>query len=169
VNEYTVELARVEHLPRLPAIELAAAALFPDHVLTPEIRAGVVPRQQMEEAQEQDRLWVALDSAKRPVGFAVAVPAGDAAFLLEIDVHPDHQRRGLGRKLIQEVANWSKEQRFTSLSLTTFEHVPWNAPFYERLGFRRLKAGELSDNLLHRLEDERRQGLKERVAMQLTL
>jgi hypothetical protein len=29
-------------------------------------------------------------------------------------------------------------------TLTTFEHVPWNAPYYRRRGFRVLDDGELS-------------------------
>ena len=45
---------------------------------------------------------------------------------------------GLGALLIEHVDGWAREQRLDGLSLTTFVEVPWNAPYYERLGFRRL-------------------------------
>jgi hypothetical protein len=34
-----------------------------------------------------------------------------------------------------------------ALTLTTFTEVPWNAPYYERCGFRRLPEAELTPGL----------------------
>ena len=168
-DKYIIELARSEHLDMLPEIELAAAALFPNDVITSEIRASIVPREQLIVAQMEDRLWVAVTSRGTPVGFAIALPEYNCAFLHEIDVHPAHQRRGLGRRLIQEVVNWAQAKKFACVSLTTFEHVPWNAPFYSRLGFRKLAEHELSRELVGRLQLERQRGLRQRIAMQLEL
>jgi hypothetical protein len=50
VDGYSVGSAYREHLGMLPEIERAAAALFPDEVLTPEIRRSTVPRLQLETA-----------------------------------------------------------------------------------------------------------------------
>ena len=111
-DKYIIELARSEHLDMLPEIELAAAALFPNDVITSEIRASIVPREQLIVAQMEDRLWVAVTSRGTPVGFAIALPEYNCAFLHEIDVHPAHQRRGLGRRLIQEVVNWAQAKKF---------------------------------------------------------
>ncbi len=33
------------------------------------------------------------------------------------------------------------------MTLTTFTDIPWNAPYYTRLGFRVLDAGELTEGL----------------------
>jgi GNAT superfamily N-acetyltransferase len=120
-------------------------------------------------AQREHRLWVAVTSGGTPVGFAIALQECNSAFLQEIDVHPTHQHKGLGRRLIQEVVDWGKTRKCSCVSLTTFEHVPWNAPFYSRLGFRKLAAHELSRKLIERLELERQQGLRQRIAMQLEL
>jgi GNAT superfamily N-acetyltransferase len=43
--------------------------------------------------------------------------------------------------------------------LTTFRDVPWNRPFYERLGFRVVAGAELSAALRAIVEDETRRGL----------
>jgi hypothetical protein len=56
----------------LSDIERAAAALFPNDVLTPEIRASTVPLEQLEAAHVEGRLWTALTKAGSPVGFAIA-------------------------------------------------------------------------------------------------
>jgi GNAT superfamily N-acetyltransferase len=169
IDEYTVGLASREHIRMLPEIERAAAALFPDDVLTPETRASTVPIEQLEAAHAEGRLWAALTKTGTPVGFAIAIRESETAFLREVDVHPAHQQKGLGRQLIKSVLAWAQAHQFSFVTLTTFEYVPWNAPFYSRLGFRKLAEHELSCDLLGRLQSERRQGLRQRVAMQLTL
>jgi predicted N-acetyltransferase YhbS len=57
-----------------------------------------------------------------------------------VSVHPDRAGQGIGRRLIDHVGAWAG----TPLTLTTFAEVPWNAPYYERLGFRRLRDEELT-------------------------
>jgi GNAT superfamily N-acetyltransferase len=54
------------------------------------------------------------------------------------------------------------------VTLTTFRDVPWNGPFYERLGFRVVAGAELSAALRAIADDETRRGLdpSRRVAME---
>lgn len=168
-SHYRIELAQPAHLPLLPDIERAAAALFPDWVLPPALRQGAVSLPRLEQARAGRRLWVALSPRGEPVGFTLAEPGMEAAFLVELDVHPDHQRLGLGRRLIEVAIDWAQAGGYRSLTLTTFEHVPWNAPFYARLGFRFLDDTELDERLARQLAGERSLGLKGRVAMALAL
>ena len=53
------------------------------------------------------------------------------------------------------------------VTLTTFRDVPWNMPFYARLGFTVISAAQLSPALRARVQDEARRGLDPltRVAM----
>ena len=62
-------------------------------------------------------------------------------------MHPDSARRGIGRSLIDHVADEAVAAGITALTLTTFSQVPWNAPYYERCGFRRLDEAELTPGL----------------------
>ena len=39
-------------------------------------------------------------------------------------------------KLVLQVCDWAAGNGYASVTLTTFRDVPWNMPFYERLGFR---------------------------------
>lgn len=169
IDRYSVNLARVEHIDRLADIERAASALFPDDIITPELRMSVVPREQLEAARADGRLWTAMTHEELPVGFAIALREPDAAFIHEIDVHPDHQRNGLGRRMIQAVIDWARANGLPAVTLTTFEHVPWNAPFYSRLGFQQLAEPSLSRAMAERLRNERATGLRQRVAMRFSL
>jgi GNAT superfamily N-acetyltransferase len=169
MNEYGIEPARPEHLAVLPVIERAAAALFPAAVIPEDARDAVVPSWALAKAQAEGRLWVALAAGALPVGFAIVDKLGDAAFLVEIDVLPDHQCKGLGRALLERVIGWARDAGFAALELTTFACVPWNAPYYARLGFKVLDEGELSADLARLLNEEARSGLRERVAMRLPL
>ena len=90
------------------------------------------------------------------------------AHLAEIDVLPAHGRRGLGTRLVEEVCHWAASAGYESVTLTTFRDVPWNMPFYERLGFRVVAGAGRSAALRAIVEDETRRGLdpSRRVAME---
>jgi hypothetical protein len=60
---------------------------------------------------------------------------------------------------------------YRAITLTTLRHIPWNAPWYQRLCFRVLEENELSEALRDLLQEEIRRGLPadQRVAMQREL
>ena len=163
---YRITGARPRDLHLIGAIELAAAKLLRGHAPDAVLNESTSERD-LRRADSQGRLWVAL-ACDTPVGFAhVAVIEPDAAHLEEIDVHPDHGRRGLGTRLVAEVCKWAEERRYSAVTLTTFRDVPWNMPFYARLGFEEVPAAALSPALRSVLQDEARRGLDpvRRVAM----
>jgi hypothetical protein len=48
---------------------------------------------------------------------------------------------------------------YAFVTLTTFRDVPWNMPFYAKLGFLEIHPEELSGALRSVVEDEARRGL----------
>lgn len=163
---YAITTARPGDLPLLPSIELAAATLLAGHapqsVLTETTSLDVLTH-----AQRDGRLWVAR-ADEIPVGFAhVELLEATVAHLEEIDVHPDYGRRGLGRRLVQAVCAWAATAGHQSVTLTTFRDLPWNRPFYERLGFEVIAPEHLSAALRSVVQSETRRGLDptRRVAM----
>jgi len=163
---YRIVGARPRDLHLIAAIELAAAQLLRGHV-PDTVLNEITSKQQLREAQTGGRLWVAL-ADDTPVGFAhVEVLEPNAAHLEEIDVHPDHGRRGLGRRLVAEVCGWAEQRGDLAVTLTTFRDVPWNMPFYARFGFQEIPTGALTPALRSVLRDEARRGLDpaRRVAM----
>jgi ribosomal protein S18 acetylase RimI-like enzyme len=83
---------------------------------------------------------VAVDDLGAVIGFAVACVIDGEGHLDELAVTPVHGRRGVGRALVDEVCAWSAAQGLPSVTLITFRDVPWNGPFYEKLGFEAVTA-----------------------------
>jgi ribosomal protein S18 acetylase RimI-like enzyme len=152
--------ARPDDLALLVEIERAAgqtflqldADLFADHdpgsveKLTPYADGG--------------RALVSIDSQDWPVGYLLLDPVDGAAHIEQVSVHPDHARKGIGRALIEQAASWASTHDLHSLTLTTYVDVPWNGPYYERLGFHYLTPGEETPGLRTIREQERALGLE---------
>jgi Predicted acetyltransferase len=167
--EYIIRPALPEHIPQLAAVEQAAATLFPTGTIPDAIRGDSVPVPLLEEAAGAGNLWAALDGSGRAIGFALLCVEEGCALLAEMDVMPEHGGRGIGRKLIAEAARKAREDGHAALYLTTFSHVPWNMPFYERVGFSLLPEGKAPPALESALQAERARGMEHRVAMRMAL
>src|SRR4051794_30752531 len=92
--------------PGEDALVLAAAELF-DKAPTPEWTARFL-------AAEGHHLLLAVDG-DRAVGFISAVETthpdkGTEMFLYELDVHEDFRRRGIGRRLVEALAELARER-----------------------------------------------------------
>lgn len=170
-DDYTIRKATLADLGELPAIERAAALLFADVGLAGVTDGDVTSVDAFRACHGEGLLWVAADAADRPVGFAFVEILGAAPHLDELDVHPDHGRRGLGGALVRAVADWARAEGYAALTLTTFRAVPWNRPFYERIGFEVLSEAELTANLRDLVRAEAARGLDPavRVVMRLRL
>jgi GNAT superfamily N-acetyltransferase len=104
--------------------------------------------------------WIVAGPSDAPVGFLSGERIGlFTLHIWELSVRHDAQRQGLGRALFRELFCWSAQNNLSELTLTTFRDVPWNAPFYERLGFKILKEGDLSMELNTILKKETANGM----------
>ncbi len=56
-------------------------------------------------------------------------------------------------------AAWAEQRDLAALTLTTYSDVPWNAPYYERLGFQIMAEDQISDGLRRIREHEEAHGL----------
>ena len=162
-----IVVAEASHVPQLPAIELAAAVLFPAADLPEELRNDTTPLDEFRAAQRDGRLWVALSTAGEPVGLALVGFVDGLPHLEELDVHPEHGRQGIGTALVRAVQAWARDTGSPAITLTTFSHLRWNGPFYQRMGFRALADDELTPGLEEILCEEAEQGLDpaKRIAM----
>lgn len=104
-------------------------------------------------------------------GFAMVEPMDGEAHLVEIDVDPPFQNRGLARSLIAEGGEWSRLNGFDAMTLTTYRDVPWNAPFYRRIGFAEFEPGAYRKGLFETIEREAAWGFAfaPRIAMRKQL
>jgi GNAT superfamily N-acetyltransferase len=91
--------------------------------------------------------WVAVDPTDEPVAYVITELVDGNVHIEQLSVHPDSARRGIGRSLLEYLAVQAAGQGVPALTLTTFTHVPWNAPYYARCGFRQLDESELTPGL----------------------
>jgi len=168
---YTIGLARCEHIEAIAGIELAAASIFSESDLPLDIRYRVSAADVMLEAQRAGRLWIALHHDRQPVGFAQLEILDGLAHLVEVDVHPNHARQGVGSALLQATIDWARHKEYAAMTLVTFGHLSWNAPFYEKFGFVNVRPEQMSNTLHDLIRHEAAEGLniQNRVAMQLSL
>ena len=83
----------------------------------------------------EGNLLVAVAPGGAVAGFAAFWPFDGLAHLCELDVHPDHAGRGLGRRLIAAGEAWARARAMPALTLATFIKEPWSGRFSDRLGF----------------------------------
>ena len=136
----SVRRAIPDDLSLLPAIEVAAGALFREIGLD-AIADDDPPT--VDELMAAEALWVAeVDGAV--VGYARAELVGGQAHLEQLSVHPDHGGRGLGTALIETVVTWACDRGDAAVTLTTFRAVSFNAPLYTKRGFAEVPEADWS-------------------------
>ncbi|WP_399066376.1 GNAT family N-acetyltransferase [Streptomyces winkii] len=99
------------------------------------------------------------DAGDRPVAYLLTELVDGNAHIEQVSVHPDSAHRRIGRALIEHVAGRAEAAGLPALTLCTFAEVPWNAPYYERCGFRVLPEDELTPGLRRIRAEEARAGL----------
>lgn len=140
-------------LPELAHIEDAGEVLFADHLDT----SGWAPAPSGSERAEQPGF--VLVAGDPVVGFAHVRDLDGRAHLDQLSVHPDHGRRGIGQALVRAVMYECARRGFESITLCTFAAIPWNGPFYARLGFREIEEAAAPEPVRELRRHEREVGL----------
>jgi predicted N-acetyltransferase YhbS len=114
-------------------------------------------------------LFVACTLQDAPIGFCGGLVAEGLLHVCELDVHPDWQGKGIGRKLLETMLAAGRSSHLLGASLTTDRLAPFNAPFYGSLGFEIVDGPDCPPRLKAILDEEIRHGLDpgRRVAMVL--
>ncbi|MFD4294322.1 GNAT family N-acetyltransferase [Rhodococcus sp. NPDC058505] len=195
-----IRLAIAADLSALPAIEVAAGHPFRALGMTAVADDAPPTIAGLERYRRAGRLWVAtaaspasserkrsVDEIDRmvhslarsqvgrsdgtAVGYACAEVVDGGAHLEQVSVDPRWSGRRLGAALIEAVAAWAVDRGDRRLTLTTFVDVPWNAPYYRRLGFEPIPDSDLGPQLRAVRAAEAAHGLDAwpRIAMQRPL
>jgi GNAT superfamily N-acetyltransferase len=169
---HSIRRARPNDAAMFPAIENSAGQAFrqladltaiaDDEDMSVEAHLSLIA---------QGTSWVAVGRHDRPMGFLCAETGSRNLHIRELSVRYDCQRNGIGRRLVLHAVGQTRMRNMTSVTLTTFRDVPWNAPFYARLGFRVLSPRELTPDLADILRNEAEKGLslRKRCAMRLVV
>ncbi|MGD0983999.1 MAG: GNAT family N-acetyltransferase [Acidimicrobiales bacterium] len=160
--EFPIRVATPVDFARLREIEAESDEIFAS--------VGIGPFHDDDTEQHLGAAAVVFVAGEPPVGFVTVEVVDGAAHIWQLSVTPSMQGRGLGRALVALVSDWARAQGYTAVTLTTFRDVPWNGPFYERLGFS--EQDRLTSGLAAIRQHERDIGDDEfgpRIAMRMDL
>ena len=164
-----VRRPRARELRHLAAIEDSGIDLYLEAL--GEDRVGTALRSTAPSGQQRaDAPGFLLVIGEPAVGFVHVLHLDGSAHLEQVSVRPEQMRRGLGSALVRAAAAEARAEGYPQLSLCTYRDLAWNAPFYERLGFR--VVGDLVPYQQRLREHEVSLGLDEsgeRVVMALDL
>jgi GNAT superfamily N-acetyltransferase len=153
-----IRAAEVGDLPLLRDIERAAGTPFREIGMTMVADDEPPTVAELAGYQEDGRAWVYAENG-RPVAYLLVTEVDGHAHVEQVSVHPDHARRGIGRRLLGAAERWAAARGMSTLSLTTYAEVPWNGPYYARLGFTVVPDEHLTPGLRAIRAHERERGL----------
>jgi GNAT superfamily N-acetyltransferase len=139
--------ARPGEIELIQAIELAAAARYADIGMAKVAVSDPIPLAVLAARVATRSLVVATPPGDTPIGFTVFRPLDGTAYIEEVDVLPAHAGARIGAALLDEAARRAASRGLAALTLSTFREVPWNGPYYRRLGFVEMAEPELTPGL----------------------
>jgi GNAT superfamily N-acetyltransferase len=138
-EDYSISGVAADEIPALVAIDLAASQLFAGTgYLSDEQLLDHVPADVFEAAIPLGHVFVARDRKGTPAGFVLTSEREGTLYIDQISVDPAHGRRGLGASLVNRVIRDAGARKLKTVTLSTFRDLPWNGPFYRKLGFREI-------------------------------
>ncbi|MBQ0822988.1 GNAT family N-acetyltransferase [Microvirga terrae] len=131
----SVRPARPGDLTKLAGVERSAASVFRDVGLAWLAEGGTMDSAVLAALCRDETVWVAADERDEPVGFLAAHELDGHLYIAEVSVAASCHRQGIGRRLVEAVIEHGRREEFDAITLTTYRDLPWNGPFYARLGF----------------------------------
>lgn len=146
-------------LPVLQDIERSAGQVFRSVGMADIANDEPPSLAELQRYRETRMAWVSVDGEDRPVAYMIAEMVDENLHIEQISVHSSYARRGIGRELLEHVASWAIARGIPALTLTTFTEIPWNAPYYERCGFRAITDAQSGPELRDIRKAEAARGL----------
>jgi GNAT superfamily N-acetyltransferase len=164
-----VRYGKVADIPSLRDVERLASQRFASIEMLDIAAHDPSSAAFLEDRILAQRLLIAED--RTPVGFIHFDIIDGGAYIEEVNVDPDHAGQRLGARLIDSIAIFAGQDAGGALLLSTFRDVPWNAPYYRKLGFVDISDCALTPALISIRSDNVERGLNEtqRVFMRRTL
>ena len=171
--DYIIRKTAISDIEHLPLVERSAGSAFKSLPSLAWIADdSVMSAKEHEHMLAKGLSWIAQDPLSQTIcGFINAEIIEGEFYVGEVSVSEDYQKKGIGSKLLKTALAQAKSLDISTATLTTFIDVPWNAPYYQRLGFVILTTDTLPQYLERKLQEEKLSGLPldRRCAMRKTL
>jgi GNAT superfamily N-acetyltransferase len=167
-DDIEIRRAAPDEIEEMVAIDVDACTLYVeaglDADLGPDHPYSIAERACWTRCASEGNASLAARPGARPVGLLVLDRVDGTPYLEQLSIRRVAMRQGLGRRLLERAIEWAGGE---PLWLTTYGHIPWNRPFYERHGFVTIPEPECPPWVVAILEEQRRAlpAPEERVAM----
>ncbi len=172
---FAMRIGSTQDIDTLAGIDLDASMLFE--------RAGLrldLPNEHELVTAERERwllclsagtVLIAADHSGEDVGFAAIGLRDGEPYLDQLSVRMSSMGRGIGTELLYASMRMAMRGGGQALWLTTYGHLSWNRPYYERHGFVLVAPDQCGEELRSELSFERRllPSPEERVVMRRAL
>ena len=158
--EIRIRPARLDELEELARVEHEADRRFGVVGIDVIVDAPHPTAADYVQAQKGGRVLVAELPSGALAGFVRMEIVDETAHLEQVSVLPDHVGHGVGRALVAAAEDLAFRHGHARMTLTTFSDVPWNGPYYQRLGWEVLAEDDLGPQLRAIRDHERASGLE---------
>lgn len=163
-DSFELRLARVEDLLWINEIKIRGDSRYGD-LLVPR----PLPKEFLQGRIDEEFLFVLNSSQAGVIGFVTFEEKDGALFIEQASVLPEYQGFGFSDLFLEKALEVADKKGFSKIFFTTNADIAWNAPYFERLGFRVLGDQELTPGLKQALHEESARGKLRRVAMGMEL
>ena len=94
---------------------------------------------------------------ERCVGFTLALARGADCHLEQMSVDPSTGRQGIGSAMLRQLIDTARSRGYARVTLSTFNNLAWNGPYYARFGF--VELSDLTPALVEVRREEAGAGL----------
>ncbi|WP_219893127.1 GNAT family N-acetyltransferase [Aquisediminimonas profunda] len=147
-----IRCAEAADVSAIIAVDLSAGCLFEGTHMAWAVGETSSP-EELRELIAQELVWVAVIDGEI-AGYICGNALARDFHIEEVAVASGFQRRGVGKDLIAHMTNIARRLGLEALTLTTDRTLPWNAPYYERLGFSFMADGDIPPYLRNALAEK---------------
>jgi GNAT superfamily N-acetyltransferase len=150
----------VAEIDTLCEIDADASTLFVEAGLDLDLPAShefiVAERSRWLRSLAAGKTLLIIGSTGAVLGFAASGTRDGEPYLDQLSVRTYSMRIGLGSALLAATEDMARAGGGRVLWLTTYRHLPWNRPFYERAGFTVVSEVDCGPEMMAELMYERR-------------
>jgi GNAT superfamily N-acetyltransferase len=174
-SRFSIRPALPTELDVLTAIDDDASSLYAEHGVAIELDPAHVfvrdERARWLRSAELGRAFMAVDPLGTGVGFAALDRVDGEPYLDQLAVRRTAMQRGVGGALLECAADWARAAGGSAIWLTTYAHLAFNRPYYERRGYAVVPEAACGPGIVHHLDEQRRYlpAPEQRIAMRRPL
>jgi len=156
----TIRAGLIQEIELLIDIDNDASTLFEEAGLrldaARDLEVTLAARERWMKCVSAGTVLVAVSQFCELMGFAAVAERDGELYLDQLSVRRGFMRQGVGTELLHAAMKLAMQMGGHSLWLTTYDHLSWNRPYYERHGFVVIRAEALGPQMREELSFERR-------------